>query len=524
MNCVVFLLGGVFIAVRSPRNSIAVFTVTRLRLGAVRNHADSLAVHQAGDRGLRLSQRGAIVGLEVAAGRHCDRLGLDLQQAGTDVQADAVVAVVVREVRGCDVQAIGVCADILLGHDIVSKPTGTCIIFDIVQMFNNIQNPCLIRGLIARMADHDVIINGLAGIGESGLLFGAVVDVAGPAVGLDADSDVDLGDLQRAADVADAVIIRVGRAADDRVPGRYDSGAGIEAAVTGRVIRVGIGIADGSQAVSALQARHDDLVIQVGGQGQGRAVVLLAQADSGDSSFLLIKDREDAPVFGIRLSDFVRGNRLGSTKRSAFYGAVKPPARYRRTAEGKGLVNLQIFSMNIRKRFTVHVHIVDLNLCFAIIGIIEGYNVVVSRGAEYNRLLRCIRVKIQVLQLRMLLIQGIVINCSRQHGGRHGITVDTSNRHVRCDMNVLTIIELCRVQNKVGNVAGGVGFSSIIEGQFIAGLSQHQVQAAIFGSITRYSDGLFSDSLAHFKLRSSDNFLSCQIFIVLFIHIVNSIA
>ena len=59
------------------------------------------------------------------------------------------------------------------------------------------------------MADHDVIIDIFRTVGEAGLVFGAVIDVASPAVRLDTDGDVNLGHLECAADVTNFVVVRV---------------------------------------------------------------------------------------------------------------------------------------------------------------------------------------------------------------------------------------------------------------------------------------------------------------------------
>ena len=110
------------------------------------------------------------------------------------------------------------------------------------------------------MTDHDVIFNCFCTIGEAGLLYGTVINVSGPAVRLDTNGDIDLRYFQSAADIADGVVV-LACSADGRVLRRHGSHARIQTALGISAVRIGIGILEGSQAVSIQESIDRHLII-----------------------------------------------------------------------------------------------------------------------------------------------------------------------------------------------------------------------------------------------------------------------
>ena len=262
-------LGGVGVAVRRPGDGIVIFAFAHLGLAAGGLEAIGFTIDDAGHRiPIRLSQRGAVIGLAGAAGGDGYGLGFDFQATGTDIDGNAVV-VVLREVGLGQGYGVGIIARILLGDDIVVLTVGGGIICRLpVDLCPDIiQIGCAIRcclTAVARIGDHHIIRDPLAPVREARLTWLTVVGFTGPAVGLDADGDVDLGDFQGAADVADAVI--VARASltipvgNHRVLRGDGGGACVQAALDD--IRVGIVIAKTGQTIAIQQALHLHLIRQ----------------------------------------------------------------------------------------------------------------------------------------------------------------------------------------------------------------------------------------------------------------------
>ena len=235
---------------RAPVDAVGVAAAADLRLGAGGRDRGGLAIDQAGDRRRAVGQRSAVIGLLAAAGGDGDRLGQDLQAAGTDIEADAVVGIR-RQLRLGISDGVGLVADVCLRQSITMESSRGVIKSSLRQY--RVPNGIPIGRLIAIVGDHEVIIDLLAAIGKAGLIRCAVIDVADPAVRLNADGDVDLRHFQCAADVADAVIV-VARAADHGSARPHGGDARIDAAIVGVVVRVGIIQRDRAEGMALQQA------------------------------------------------------------------------------------------------------------------------------------------------------------------------------------------------------------------------------------------------------------------------------
>ena len=156
------------------------------------------------------------------------------------------------------------------------------------------------------MADQDVLFKILAAVGEASLLFGAVVDVARPAVRLHADGYVDLGHFQGTAYIAESIIVsrlmlsvrcRIFRCDRDR--------ARVDAAIVRSVVSICIGEVNRRQGFPCRQTFHLNLTSDFGGQFEFRTVVLLLKAICRDRNLFLIEKGEGQSTFRDGICDLV---------------------------------------------------------------------------------------------------------------------------------------------------------------------------------------------------------------------------
>ena len=290
----------------APVDGVGVRTRTDFRLAAGcgdRNLA-LIRCDQTGDRRFRIRQRRAVVCLGVAVGSNRQFSRLDLQTAGTDEQVHAVVRVI-RQICKREAEIVLIIACIrICDRNIAQTGCAAVALYSAVIRSGNrravyrIPNVIQVLRLIPGMADLHVVRDTLVAVGEAGLLDGTVIDVAGPAVGLDTNCDVDLGDLERAADVANRVVVLVRAFAGNNSTLRCDRrNARIQTTVIGRVIRVRIVECNSGQRIAFEQTFDLDLTGDFRGQRQRRAVVLLRIAIRRNGDLLLIEQREDKPIF-----------------------------------------------------------------------------------------------------------------------------------------------------------------------------------------------------------------------------------
>ena len=333
---------------------------------------------QAGDAGLVLGQRLSIVRLGVAAGGDGDFLGQDLQAAGTDVEADAVVDVLrqtaVAQGEGV-VVLIGV--GLLDGH--IAKAGRIRVMHKAVLRKEGGPDRVQVFFLVLGMADLHVIRNAFAAVGEAGFAGQAVVDLADPAVRLHTDSDVDLQHLDGAVEIMDLVVIAVpADAFDDCGGGRYHADARVLAAGLAALgLRVSV-IAQGDvfEGMAAHQAFDLYLTVQLVRQGPKRAVILLADAVGGDGQTPLIAQGEHQFV----TRGVVRG--LGIGQRRAFHGLVQLPIRHRRAGQRVGVAFLQRRGIRVGNGLPVHVDEVHGDGGAAELGVVEHHNVLALIRAQ----------------------------------------------------------------------------------------------------------------------------------------------
>ena len=224
--------------------------------------------HQTSKGGGVVGQRRAVVSPLSTTGGNRQLGRQDLQAAGTHIQAHAVVAIAGRHVSRGERQVIRNVTNVLLGLNVVAEASSA--LFDVAKARNHIPDGLLVQIRISLVADHDVvgtISSHLGRVSEANQIVLAGVRSTGPTVGLDADGDVNLGHLERAADVANLVVVRVGTlAGNGRILRGHRRGAGVDAAVVGRVVRVGIAERNGRQSVAADQSVNGHLARKLGGQ------------------------------------------------------------------------------------------------------------------------------------------------------------------------------------------------------------------------------------------------------------------
>ena len=146
------------------------------------------------------------------------------------------------------------------------------------------------------MADHDVIgtiSRSLIRVRKAGQILCTSVGSANPAVGLNADSDVDRGYSDRAADVTESVVVFRMLCTGLCILRRYCRSTRVDTAIIVRlVISILVSKLYASQALAFGQTFDRHLLVQIRRQLQRAAIILLAYAGRSNSNLLLIEDGE----------------------------------------------------------------------------------------------------------------------------------------------------------------------------------------------------------------------------------------
>ena len=491
----------------TPVDGVGVFRTADIgdRAGGGAGHLAYIGCHQAGEGHAFLGQRRAVVDLGVAAGGDGHFLGQDLQAALAHVQGHAVVGVL-RQHRIGEAEIHEFIADVRLLDEVVAQARAA--LFYVIQGFDRIPNIIAVFGRILFVADQDVVLYRLVGVGEAGLVGLAGVLRAGPAVGLDADRDVDGRHGQGALDVAHGVVVRVRALAGNLgVLGRDNGGTRVDAAIVGGVVRVGVVEANARQAVDIQQALNGHLASQIFGQLQLLALfILLGQAVGGDGRLLLVEQGELQGGACSFLGDLVVGAGLGAAEGSALHGLVQLPAGDGRAAEGEGLADLQHLGVvsGVGYGVAVHVHEVDGDVGMLVAGIVERQHVLLLVSGQHQLLLHLVGVEGDAVQIGARLVQHGVI-----HGG--GLLDDVGDVAVdgfllhSCDGNIAGI--LFRIQDVLHRVFDRTGLRDVYEGDHVVGVRAGQLQrrGVRLGAIAGDGDGLLGDLLADHEVRVRDD-------------------
>ena len=439
-------------------------------------------------------QRRAVVLLARAAGGDRDLCRDDLQTAGTDRQTDAVVAVTVRQISRSQREIIIVVADILLIFHIILHACRAARL-DVVQPHDQRSNIVEICFGIPFVADHDVLIPSRLGrVREAGQIRFAGIRCAGPAVGLDTNRNVDLGDVIRAADVADRIVVHCMIARHDRVLRRNRCRARVQTAVFNITVREaefnGLQIAD-----RKILSFDLDLTVQFRGQRQRRAVILLRIADRRDGDLLLIEQRE-----GQTVRRHVFRNLIGRACRiSAVFGTdnrlVQFPTVDRVARKRKGLADLQVLHILRRDRVAVHINKVDRDGCVLEARI--GEHQFIRAGAENQFLLNRIREELDAFQFGMLFIERGVIDRRSQFLNGRRIAVDILNDLCRSYFDPRIVF-----QHILDRIADVFRFLSVNEDDLIgARIGQRDRLAALIRTVARDRKRVLGDDLILLEVR-----------------------
>ena len=509
---------------RAPVDQVGILAVADLGLTAGCGDGDNAFIrrNETGKRRYVFRQRRAVVCLAVAARGDHQLFRDDLQAAGTDVQADAVVAAAIRHLRRRQIQRVGIVADVLFVFYIISQ---TCCSarMNITQALNHLDNIIKIFGGIARMADHDVLVpRHLARVGEAGQIRFAGIRRVRPTVGLNTNRNVDRGDFERTVDVANRIIIRVLMRRGDRCVLRRDRrDARVQATHgIGRIV-VRISELDTGQRIAFLQTVHDDLVRESCGQRQRSAIVRLAGADGGDGDLLLIIEGKGQSVRRVRFRNLIGRTCLRAAVRGAFDRLVELPAGDRRARQSKGLADLHVLHIRSRDRSAVHVDEVDRDKRVLVARINERIDVVRFDRRQNEGLFGRIREELDVLEFGMRRIERRIIDrlCKLDDGCRvAGNVIDRlflRNRDITC--------VLFRVDDVSDLVAGLIALYSVDKGDHVVFNRKLDRLRIGLRTVARDRDRGFRDALTDREVRVGD-FLVRRDRIAVFIHIVDDVA
>ena len=516
----------------TPVDFIGVLTAADhgLRAGGFHGHLFLVRVNQAGKGRLVLRQRGAVVGLGVGASGDGQLRRQDLQTTGTDEQLNAVV-VVLREIRSSKANVIHVGTCILLCNGNIAQACRICFMRNACiggiagdrGTVDLVPNLLQIGLLIAVVTDLYIILNAFAGIGKACLFDFTIVPVVGPAVRLNTDRDVDRRYFQRAADVANAIVVRVVRTTDRRIFRRDDGLARIDAAIPSGVICSSIAVFNRRQGVAVQQALCLYLVRQTLRQRQGFTVILLRLIIDGYGRLFLIEEREDqSPVIRDFIGDLILRVRFRSAITRALDSLVEFPLGYRSMPQRQGLADLQDLGIRIVDRFTVHVDEVDGDRYALVAGIVECQNVLFLVCGKGQLLFGRIRIELFSRKLRMISIEARRY-CSSRFNDTHGVTRNSSYGLFRSHGQTGTLFTVR--DDVLDYVAGLIRLQDIDKGNDIVLFVAFECQCFSVGlrTITYHANCLLSNRIANLKVRIGDGLSRCHRLAIL-VHIANRIA
>ena len=391
--------------------------------------------------------------------------------------------------------------------DHIVAQTRGCAGLDGTKVDNRIPDGIQILFAVSCMADQDVVRDALARVGEAGVVRLAVVHRAGPAVRLHADGDVDLRHFQRAADIADLVVVAVccAVAGDRGVLRRHRADARVEAAAR----RVGIGVIEvDSREQTVVDTLQRDLVADFSAQLQRSAVILLGSALGGDGHLLLIEEGEFLRTGGCHLfRDLVgrTGYRTGVGR--AFNRLVQLPAGDRRTGQGEGVADLQHLRAVIRNFRAVHIHKVD-----------GDGRALEGRVVEDDDVLRLVRAERQFL---LLVIREVLLALIGYRGGQ----LDDRQLAV-ADFHVfLRVVDRSRGSIKVvvDPVMRLAGLWAVHEGDLVLADLQRDALGRLIRPHACDGDGVLGHYLIHYEVRVRDGLVFRDLR-ALGIHVVHGVA
>ena len=376
------------------------------------------------------------------------------------------------------------------------------------------------------MADHDVIstISSCLGrVREAGIVQLARVRSTSPAVGLDTDGDVDLGHLERAADVANRVVVRVDALTrNGRILRGHRRGACVDAAVVGRVVCVDVCKRNGRQGVALEQAISGDLTTDSGRQLQLCSVILLACAVGGDGNLLLVEEGvHQGAILSDRFGNLDRVRGLGSVVARTLNGLVELPASNRRASQREGLANLQNLRVGASNRIAVHVDEVYRHLHVLVAGVVERDDVLVLVSSQDERLLDLVGIELDAIERGHSRIESRIVNRSSEFDNRGGVARNVLNGLRGRDRGASTSLAIS--DDVVHGIGGGIGLCDVHESNFVAIGGKLDRLAVLVRAIPSDGNGRLSDALTDYEVRVA-NFLIGSNGSAAFIHIVDGVA
>ena len=238
-----FFLYGIVVGINSsPINAVSVicFTGSGNCTCNAEGYLLCIRLNQSGDAcSFRLGQGCSIIYFFRTSGCDCCFLGKNLQSAGADVQADAVIVIIRQVCKSYFVLPVVVIICIGFRNADISQ---ACCSIDMFSFSGNCSPDCIqILIFICRVTDNDIVFYSLAWICETSLFHSPVIDIAGPAVRLDTNSYVDFCNFQRTADIPDRIVISnavCGSPCDYRIARSNCSNTGILSSCSTRAVCV----------------------------------------------------------------------------------------------------------------------------------------------------------------------------------------------------------------------------------------------------------------------------------------------
>ena len=349
------------------------------------------------------------------------------------------------------------------------------------------------------MTNHDILFASFTRVRETGLLDSAVINISGPAVGLDTDQNVDLCHFQRACNITYFIIISVCSFAAYFSSARSHRGnTGVEAACLNIVVR--IPKSNAGQRVAIKQTFNGNLIGQSCRHRQCLSVIQLNEAISGNGSLLLIDKGKSQTVIDDFCGDLVVAARRIAGGAFALNRSIKLPANDWGTGKREGIADLQSRRSRIGNRIAVHVDVVDRYLSVLVTGVVEYDDVVIRICGKDELLLSSIGIERDAIKFGMSRIQRSIVNRSCRLNDRRHIAFNGYRLGFRnCN---LTARILGWIEDVLHRVGGLIGFRHIYDVDDVLAINaaERQRLAGSHRAITGDGNRVLGDFVANLEV------------------------
>ena len=359
--------------------------------------------------------------------------------------------------------------------------------------------------LVRIIADADIVVRLLFGVGEARLVGAAGIGGACPTVRVDGDRDGNRRHRQRAGHISDVVVVIALGPFDHSVLRRRAAGAHV---------RLAAGIGDVRQRVAFCKTIYGcKIVFPLADECLAVILLLLVVGRNRQLLAVVDLDRQFASVV-----DHVARDGTAVARQGMIVGPAVDAGR-RHLVSVADFQLLRLFRLAF-DRIAVHIEVLDMEGRHDKLAVIEGDDIVFGIGGDGQALQILVRIVIviRVVGIAVVPHPGLVDRCSLLLHGDGGAV------HVVYDLIRVHLDVFVPVEHVADGVADLVRLLAVQEGQDVVFIIQCQRLGAGVRPVTRDGDCVLADLLAHRKDRARDRLLRVHFALILGIQIADRVA